>query len=169
MNQMYKMNKVFRRIKICIRQFDMPINDVKDGDGYSSLWTKWDDGQYVNDMLIVYHRNARIVSIHSYYNQIPESKRSEAIWSLWRINEGLQNTYFSIDGDNRRIFCYAAISVKGNTLVKKRFRRMLLDILKCMFLYSDTIAELTGLERAEISPVEGEEVDVKGYVESIVT
>lgn len=160
-------NKLFQRIKICIRQFDMPIKVVQDGGGISSFWTKWDDGQYVNDMLIVYHRNARIVSIHSYYDQVPESKRSEAIWSLWRINEGLQNTYFSIDGDNRRIFCYAALPVKGNTLVKKRFRRMLLDILKCVFLYSDTIAELTGQEGADTGAVEGHSVEVNGYAESI--
>jgi hypothetical protein len=167
MHKVKKFSKVFRRIKICIRQFDMPIKDVKDGDGYSSLWTKWDDGQYVNDMLIVYHRDANTVSIHSYYNQVSESKRSEAVRSLGRLNEKLQKTHFTIDGDNGRIFCYAALSVKGNTLGKKRFRRMLLDILKCVFLYSDCIAELTGQEGTGTDPVEGHPVEVNGYAESI--
>lgn len=161
------MNKIFRRIKICIRQFDMSIQHVQEDDSYSSLWTKWDDGQYVNDMLIVYHRNARIVSIHSYYDQVPESKRSEAARSLCKLNEKLQKTQFSIDGNNGRIFCYAALPVKGNTLVKKRFRRMLLDILKCLYLFSDAIAELTGQEGADTGPVDGHPVEVNGYAESI--
>jgi len=169
MNKAKKINKVFRHIKSCIRQFDMPITHVRDDGGYSSLCTKWDDGQHANDMLIVYHRNSSIVSIHSYYNQVPESKRFEAIRSLWKLNEGLQKTYFSIDGDNRRIFCYAAISVKKNTLGKKRFRRMVLDILKCVFLYSDTIAELTGPEQTETGPVEGHQIEVEDYVEAIAT
>jgi len=166
-NKMKNTNKLFQRIKICISQFDMPVKDVRDGGGYSSFWTKWDDGQYVNDMLIVYNRTASIVSIHSYYDQVPESKRSEAIRFWWKLNEKLQKTHFTIDGDNGRIFCYAALPVKGNTLGKKRFRRMLVDILKCVFLYSDTIAELTGQEGAEVSPVEGHPVEVNGYAESM--
>ena len=160
-------NKLFQRVKICIRQFDMPIKVVQDGGGISSFWTKWDDGQYVNDMLIVYHRKTSIVSIHSYYDQVPESKRSEAVRSLCKLNEKLQKTHYTIDGNNGRIFCYAALPVKGNTLGKKRFRRMLLDILKCLFLYSDAIAELTGQEGADTDPIEGHPVEVNGYAESI--
>jgi hypothetical protein len=163
------MKIVFRNIKSCIRQFDMPITHVRVDNYRSSLWTKWDDGQHVNELLIVYHGNLGIVSIFSYYNRVPESRRYEAIRALYRLNEKLQKTYFTIDQDNRRIFCYAGIQLKGVALGKKRFRKVLIDILKCVFLYSDTIDELTGPEQAETGPVEGHQFEVENYVESIAT
>jgi hypothetical protein len=153
MNKMNKVKKVFRNIKTAIRQFDMPIKQVHDDDGYSSLRTKWDDGQHVNEMLIVYYWNAGIVCIFSYYNQVPESRHYETIDALLKLNEKLQKTYFTIDEGNRRIFCCAAIQLKGVALAKKRFRRTLVELLKCLFLYSDTIAELTGPEQDEKVPI----------------
>jgi hypothetical protein len=169
MNREKKMKKVFRNIKSCIRQFDMPIIDVRDDDSRSSLRTKWDDGQHVNELLIVYHGNLGIVSIFSYYNQVPEARRYEAIAALFKLNEKLQKTYLTIDQDNRRIFCYAGIQLKGVALAKKRFRRVLLEILKCVFLYSDNIAEIAGPEQAETGPVEGHQIEVEDYVEAIAT
>ncbi len=164
MNKEKKMKKVFRNIKSCIRQFDMPITDVRDDDSRSSLRTKWDDGQHVNELLIVYHGNLGIVSILSYYKQVPEARRYEAIAALFKLNEKLQKTYFTIDQDNRRIFCYAGIQLKGVALGKKRFRKVLIDILKCVFMYSDTIAELTGHQQAEKELVAGHQIELEDYV-----
>lgn len=169
MKRINRMKKVFRNIKSCVRQFDMPIRHEQNNDCCSSLWTEWDDGQHVNEMLIVYQRNMGIVSIFSYYNEVPESRRHEVIGVLFKLNERLQMPHFTIDEENHRICCYADLLVNGLKLGKKRFRRTLIDILKCVFLYSDTIAKIAGSGQAETGPVEGHPVEVDDYVESIAT
>ena len=163
------MKRIYGELKSCFKQLDMPIQNEDCDERRPNFWTEWDDGQFYNAMFVVYYGDLDLIKVFSYYNEIPDSSRCDVLEALNKINEKLQTACFTVDVDNRIVVCHGGLYVEGAALKKKRFRKIILEILKCVFLYTEVIDQLATLGKTQKDPPEAKPVGVEEEVDNIET
>jgi hypothetical protein len=164
-----KMNRIYGELKSCFKQLDMPVQNEDLDEHRPNFWTEWDDGQFYNAMLVVYFGDLNLIKVFSFYNEVPDSVRVTVLEALNKINEELQTACFTVDIDNRVVVCHGGLYVEGAALRKRRFRKILLEILKCVFLYTETIDRLTTSGQIQEGLEVGNRIGVEDHVETIAT
>ena len=148
---------------------DMPIQNEVCDENRMSFWTELDDGHHYNAMLVIYFGDLDLIKVFSYYNRVPDSRRSVVLEALNEINQKLHTACFTIEVGTNILVCHGGLYVEGAALKKRRFRKVLLEIFKCVFLYTETLDRVTASGQMQEGPEAGNPVGMENYVESIAT
>ena len=138
-----KIQRIYGDLKCFIKQLDLPIQNEVCDENRLSFWTELDDGQHYNAVLVIYFGDLDLIKVFSYYNRVPDSRRSVVLEALNEINQKLHTACFTIEVNTGALVCHGGLYVEGAALKKRRFRKILLEIFKCAFLYTETIDRLT--------------------------
>lgn len=168
-NSERKFQRVYGDLKCCIKQMDMPIQNEVCDENRLSFWTELDDGQHYNAMLVIYFGDLDLIKVFSYYNRVPDSRRSVVLEALNEINQKLHTACFTVEVNTGALVCHGGLYVEGVALKKRRFRKILLEIFKCAFLYTEMIDHLTTAGPIQEGPEAGKPVGVEDNLETIAT
>lgn len=160
-NSTDNIRRIYGNVKSCFRQLDMPVQNEDLDVCRPNFWTQWDDGQFYNAMLVVYYGDLDLIKVFSYYNEVPDSRRSAVLEALNKINEQLQTVCFMIDVNNHVILCHGGLRVEGGVFKKIRFRKIIFEILKCVFLYTEAIDRIAASEQTQKGPADAGPVGAK--------
>ena len=164
-----KITRIYAEVKNCYKQLGMPIQNEEYDGNRISFWTELDDGEFYNAMLVVYFGDLDLIKVFSYYNEVPVSRRSEVLEEINKINDKLHTACFTIEVNTNILVCHGGLYVEGAALKKRRFRKILLEIFKCVFLYTDTLDRITASGQMQEGPEAGKPVGVEDNLETIAT